>query len=190
MLITIQIFQVRGVCHSCLRKCASLLVNEVSQMLLSWRPMSWGTESWKWISKACLTLRVCQCFIEVSSLLSSHKTVCPWLLPFVLSDVGLVFFEPGGKGMASLFNVDFTAFTGNSVKTRLLVGGSSIDWILIEEQCLTSISATYRIISRGTMSHLEVHSLQDPLQFLWSGLQKGRNNSTPRLVMGGIGSFR
>ena len=182
MLITIQIFQVRGVCHSCLRKCASLLVSEVSQMLLSWRPMSWGTVSWRWISKACLTLRVCQCFIEVSSLLSSQKTLCPWLLPFVLSDVGLLFFEPRGKEMANLI--------GNSVKTRLLIGGSSIDWILIEEQCLTSISATYRILSRGTMSRLEVHSLQDPLQFLWSGPQKGRNNSRPRLVMGGIGSFR
>ena len=107
-------------------------------MLLSWRPMSWGTESWKWISKACLTLRVCQCFIEVSSLLSSHKTVCPWLLPFVLSDVGLLFFEPRGKEMASL--------TGNSVKTRLLVGGSSIDWILIEEQCLASKSTPSRIL--------------------------------------------
>ena len=84
----------------------------------------------------------------------------------ILSDMGLMFFETRGKEMASLFNVDFTTFTGNSVKTRLLVGGSSIDWILIEEQCLTSISAIYRIISRGTMSHLEVRSLQDLLQFL------------------------
>ena len=48
--------------------CWSLL-SEVSQILLSWRPISCGTMSCRWISKASLTLRVCQRLTEVSSLL-------------------------------------------------------------------------------------------------------------------------
>ena len=94
--------------------------------------------------------------------------------------MGLAFLEPGGKGTACLSNVDFTAFTGNLVNTRLLVGGSSI--LVRGEDRLE--------FGRGTMPHLNINPFQDPLEFLGSGPQKRKDDSGFGPVLGRIAPGR
>ena len=92
----------------------------------------------------------------------------------------LVFLEPGGKGTSCLSNVDFTAFTGNFVNTRLLVGGSSI--LVRGEDRLE--------FGRRTMPHLNINPFEDPLEFLGSGPQKRKDNSRFGLILGEIAPGR
>ena len=117
-------------------------------MLLSWRPISCGTVSCRGISKASLTS--CQCLTEVSSLLSSHRTLCPFVWAWwMIADFSLSSRLPWAWCLqwACLSNVDFTAYTWNLVNTRLLVGGSSI--LVRGEDRLE--------FGRGTMPHLSIH---------------------------------
>ena len=115
-------------------------------------------------------------------MLSTHRTMCRyvWAWAFVTSPMGLVFLEPGGRGTASLSNVDFTAFTGNLVSTRLLVSRSSI---LVRGEDRLECGG-------GTMPQLNINPFPDPLEFLGSGPQKRKDDSRFGLVLGGIAPGR
>ena len=143
-------------------------------LLLRWRPMSLGTVSWRRISaKASVILGVCQCLTELSSLLSSYKIMFPWvwvcdgwlltshfLLVFHGLGVPCAWWQMNGLSL----QLDFTAFTGNLVNTRLLIGGSSF-----------LVGGKDRLeFGRGNVSP-HVRSLQDYIFSFWDvSPRKGR----------------
>ena len=150
-------------------------------LLLRWRPMSVGTVSWRRISaKASVILGVCQCLTELSSLLSSYKIMFPWvwvcdgwsltshfLLVYHGLGVPCAWWQMNGLSL----QLDFTAFTGNLVNTRLLIGGSSF-----------LVGGKDRLeFGRGNVSP-HVRSLQDYIFSLGREPQKGKNDPWFELV--------
>ena len=60
-----QLAALRSASHGRSHKVCWSLLSEVTQILLSWRPMSWATVSCRWISVPSPTLRACQCLLEL-----------------------------------------------------------------------------------------------------------------------------